>query len=118
MRVARRAFLGAAVASTLPLTRVRPQTPVIRVGVLTDMSGPYATQAGPTSVACARQAVQDFGPVAGLEVEVIFADHKNSPDVGSGLARQWTDQEGVDFIVDLPNFGRGACRLECGAGAE
>jgi branched-chain amino acid transport system substrate-binding protein len=105
MTLARRAFLGTAAASTLPFPRARAQAPVIKIGVLTDMSGPYATQAGPTSVACARQAVQDFGEPGGFKVEVIVADHKNSPDIGSGMARQWIDQDGVDFIVDLPNSG-------------
>src|SRR3954462_6683004 len=92
MTLARRAFLEAAAASTLSFPRARAQTPLIKIGVLTYMSGPYATQAGPTSLACARQAVQDFGAIGGFNVEVIVADHKNSPDIGSGLARQWIDQ--------------------------
>jgi branched-chain amino acid transport system substrate-binding protein len=35
-------------------------------------------------------------------VEVIFADHQNKPDVGSGIARQWFDVDKVDVIVDTP----------------
>lgn len=105
MTLSRRTLLAAAAASGLPLSSTCAQTPVIKIGVLTDMSGPYAGQAGPTSVACARQAVQDFGSAAGFQVEVIVADHRNNADIGSGIARQWIDQEGVDFIVDLPNSG-------------
>ena len=66
------------------------------------MSGLYRDIAGPGSVACTRQAVQDFGNQAGLSVEVIAADHQNKPDVGSNIARQWFDRDGVDVIVDVP----------------
>src|SRR5690606_36251660 len=33
---------------------------------------------------------------------VVSADHQNKPDVGSTVARQWLDTEGVDVIVDVP----------------
>jgi branched-chain amino acid transport system substrate-binding protein len=72
----------------------------IRIGVMTDMSGPYRDTTGPGSLVLTQQAVQDFGS-RGFQVEVLSADHQNRPDVGSNLARQWFDQ-GVDAIVDLP----------------
>ncbi|SDE23789.1 substrate-binding protein [Belnapia rosea] len=31
------------------------------------------------------------------------ADHQNKPDVGSNIARQWIDRDGVDLIVDVGN---------------
>lgn len=74
----------------------------LRIGVLTDLSGPYSDTSGPTSVACARQAVQDFAGSRGLKVDVIEGDHQNKPDVGAALARQWFDS-GVDMITDVPN---------------
>ena len=78
----------------------------VKIGVLTDMSGPFADQVGAGSVAAAKLAAQDFAPESGgLAVEVVSADHQNKPDVGSGIARRWLDQEGVDAIVDLPNSG-------------
>ena len=96
---ARRRSLGAG----LPAGRsARAQGNTIKIGVLTDMSGLYRDIAGPGSVACTRQAVQDFGNQAGLSVEVIAADHQNKPDVGSNIARQWFDRDGVDVIVDVP----------------
>ncbi len=64
------------------------------------MSGPYRDIGGPSGIACARQAVQDFGP-RGFAVEVVFADHQNKPDVASNIARQWFDRDGVDAIVDV-----------------
>lgn len=79
-----------------------PADETLRIGVLTDLSGPYSDTSGPTSVACARQAVQDFAGSHGLKVEVIEGDHQNKPDVGAALARQWFDS-GVDMITDVPN---------------
>jgi branched-chain amino acid transport system substrate-binding protein len=73
------------------------------IGVMTDMSGPYADLAGKGSELAARMAVEDFGgKVAGMTIEVIAADHQNKPDIGSSLAREWFDTKGVDAIVDVP----------------
>ena len=77
---------------------------IVRVGVLTDMTGPYADFAGPGSVVAARLAVEDHGGRAlGRAVEVIFADHQNKPDVGGATARRWIDTDRVDMIIDMPN---------------
>jgi branched-chain amino acid transport system substrate-binding protein len=73
------------------------------IGVLTDMSGPYADIGGKGSELAAQMAVEDLGgKVAGLTIEVISADHQNKPDVGSSIAREWYDTKGVDVIVDVP----------------
>ena len=102
MQLSRRALLGTA-AATLAYRPARAQSPTIRIGVLNDQSGPYRDDGGPTSVICVQQAVQEFGAaVPGLNVEVIFADHQNKPDIGAGIARQWFDQGGVDAVVDVP----------------
>ncbi len=103
MTIARRQLLAAGTAATVlggvpPRTRAQANT--IRLGVLTDMSGPYRDTTGPGSVVLTQQAVQDFGN-RGFQVEVLQADHQNKPDVGSNIARQWFDQ-GVDAVVDLP----------------
>jgi branched-chain amino acid transport system substrate-binding protein len=75
----------------------------IVIGVLTDMSGPYADLAGKGCELAAQMAVEDFGgKVAGLPIEVISADHQNKPDVGASIAREWYDTKGVDVIVDVP----------------
>ncbi len=76
----------------------------IKIGVLSDMSGPFADQAGTGSVVAAQLAVEDFAKEAGeLKVEVVSADHQNKPDIGLATARRWLDQDGVSTIVDLPN---------------
>src|SRR6058998_4192607 len=76
---------------------------VVKIGVMTDMSGLYADITGPGSVVAARMAVEDFGAAKkGMKVEIVFADHQNKPDVGSSIARQWYDTEKVDLIIDVP----------------
>jgi branched-chain amino acid transport system substrate-binding protein len=108
MRLTRRQAIGSAAASAalLPVRRARAQAPTIKLGVLTDLSGPYKDIGGPLSADCARLAVADFGAAAkGLNVEVIQADHQNKPDIGAGIARQWFDRDGVDVILDVPNSG-------------
>lgn len=77
---------------------------VVKIGVLTDMSGAYSDFSGSGSVVAAKMAVEDFaknGTVLGKKIEVISADHLNKADVGAERARQWFDREKVDVIVDL-----------------
>jgi branched-chain amino acid transport system substrate-binding protein len=77
---------------------------VVKIGVLNDQSSLYADLSGQGSVVAARMAIEDFkAKEKGLNVEVIFADHQNKPDVGSQIANKWYDSEGVDVIVDVPN---------------
>ncbi|GJD46140.1 hypothetical protein AFCDBAGC_4020 [Methylobacterium cerastii] len=95
-----RRMLLAAALGTLTTAAAQAQTPV-KIGVLTDRSGVYADIAGEGSLVAARMAVEDFKAAdKGLKVEVIAADHQNKPDVGSAIARQWYDRDGVDMIID------------------
>ena len=74
----------------------------VKIGVLNDQSGLYADFGGRGSVIAAQMAVEDFGgKVLGKPIQVLSADHQNKPDVGSNIARQWYDQDGVDAIADL-----------------
>ena len=76
---------------------------VIKIGVLNDQSGLYADLAGQGSVAAAKMAAEEMGGKIGdATIEVVFADHQNKADVGSNIARQWIDVDGVDVIVDVP----------------
>jgi len=76
---------------------------VVKIGVLTDLSGPSATATGQGSVAAAEMAVSDFGgTVLGKPIQVISADHQIKPDVAAGVARQWYDRDQVDLILDVP----------------
>src|SRR6202167_2954772 len=76
---------------------------VVKIGVLTDLSGPAATATGQGSVIAAEMAVSDFGgTVLGKPIQVISADHQIKPDVAAGIARQWYDRDQVDLILDVP----------------
>ena len=75
----------------------------LRIGVLTDETGPYADSAGPGSIAAAEMAARDFGgTVRGRVIEIVHADTLNKPDVAAAIARKWFDNDGVSAIVDLP----------------
>jgi branched-chain amino acid transport system substrate-binding protein len=75
---------------------------VVKIGVLTDMTGYYSDLAGPGSILAAKMAVEDFGgKVLGAPIEVISADHQNKADVASNNARKWFDEEKVDVVADL-----------------
>ncbi len=102
MRLA--AAMAFAAAASLA-TAAQAQTNV-KIGVLTDMSSLYADDTGAGSVAAAKLAIADFNPDArGMKVDLVTADHQNKPDIGSNIARQWFDVDGVDAIVDVPNSG-------------
>jgi branched-chain amino acid transport system substrate-binding protein len=102
-------LLGAAgTAATLaPFRRARAQRPVIRIGIMNDQSGVYRDLTGPTSIACTRQAVQEWGD-HGFDIDVVFADHQNKPDLAASIAKKWFDQDGVDMIQD---GGASSCAL-------
>ena len=97
--------LALAVAAALAMGSAHAQISgnVVKIGVMNDQSGTYADIAGPGSTLAARMAVEDFkAKEKGLNVEVVFADHQNKPDVGSQIANKWYDADGVDVIVDVP----------------
>ncbi len=76
---------------------------VVKIGVLTDMSGTYSDLAGPGSLVAVQMAVADFiaKEKPDFKIEVISADHQNKGDIAAIKAREWIDTEKVDVIVDL-----------------
>jgi branched-chain amino acid transport system substrate-binding protein len=87
---------GAAAAWPFCARSQQLRQPAINIGVLTDMSGLFATLAGAGSVAASEMAVQDFGgEVLGKKIRLLFGDHKHKVDVASALATQWFDDEYV-----------------------
>lgn len=77
---------------------------VVKIGVLTDMSGVYADYGGPGAVAAAKMAVQDFGgKMFGKPIEVVNADHQNKPDIAKNVTQQWFDRDKVDMTVENLN---------------
>jgi len=105
-------WLRAAVMATALLASfvgppARAQLPgTIRIGVLNDMSGPYADVSGKGSVTAAQMAAEDFAKEAGPgapKVEILPGDHQNKADIGANLARSWVDRDDVIAVVDVPN---------------
>jgi branched-chain amino acid transport system substrate-binding protein len=88
------------IAAALALAAATAHADTLKIGVLTDMSGPYADVVGEGTVVATKLAVEDLGgKVLGMPIEVISADTQNKPDVASTLARKWLDDEHVDVLV-------------------
>jgi branched-chain amino acid transport system substrate-binding protein len=80
------------------------QNGAVKIGVLDDMSGPYAENTGPGDVASVKFAIADFGgKVLGKPIEMVSADFQSKVDVGVGIAKRWYDDEGVDLVLGVPN---------------
>ncbi len=90
---------------------------VVKIGVLTDMTGVYADLGGQGSVVAAQMAIDDFGgKVLGKPIQLVSADHQNKADISATKAREWFDRDGVDMITDLLNSG--AALAAAGVGKE
>jgi branched-chain amino acid transport system substrate-binding protein len=101
---------GAAVPTMRRPCRGRAAQP-IRLGILTDMSGPYSEDAGPGSVVAAKLAIADFAQLhPELQVELMSADAGTKTDTYVSLADAWFDRDGVDAVFDVP-FSAGALAL-------
>jgi branched-chain amino acid transport system substrate-binding protein len=101
--ITRRVTLGAGLAAAALTGRARAQRPPIRIGVLTDMAGPYAANSGAGSVAGTQLAVEDFlNAHSDIPVEVVSADLQLKPDVAMAISGKWIDTDGVDLITDVP----------------
>jgi len=94
--------LTLALAGRAAAADVKLSDGVVRIGVLTDLSGYYSDLSGQGSVIAAKMAVADFGgKLGGKSIEVIWGDHQNKADVASNTARKWIDEQKVDVIADL-----------------
>ncbi|MBN9421948.1 MAG: ABC transporter permease [Candidatus Accumulibacter sp. 66-26] len=76
---------------------------VVRIGVLTDMSGAYSDLSGAGAVTAAKMAVEDFQAKEkpGFAIEIVSADHQNKGDISSNKAREWFDRDKVDVVTEL-----------------
>ena len=118
MQAIRRAALALALLAAPVTARTQPSDDMVKVGVLTDLTGPYADFAGPGSIVAARMAAEDHGGRSlGKPVEVVGGDHQNKPDVGAALARRWADIERVDMVIYMPNSAVALAVQQVGANA-
>ena len=106
-----RIAMACGLASTLALgaatgAQAQISGDVIRIGIITDMSGLYSDIDGQAGVEAIKMAVADMGgAIDGKKIEVVFADHQNKADVAAGKAREWFDTQGVDMLIGGTNSG-------------
>lgn len=96
-------MLGATAAATVTRpSRLRAQTSSapVRIGLLSDVGGPYRNVGGPGAKVAVEMAVQDFGgSLLGRPIEVVQSDIQNKPDIASAKAREWIDS-GFNVLAD------------------
>jgi len=96
---------AAALALMSSLAQAEFSDNVVKIGVLTDMSGAYSDLAGPGAVLAANMAVEDFiakeKPV--FKIEIVSADHQDKGDIAANKAREWFDRDKVDVVTELVN---------------
>lgn len=95
---------GVALASPAYAQTAKLSDDVVKIGVLTDMSGQFSHESGEGAVTAVKMAVEDFGgTVLGKPIEVLVADHQNRNEVAIAKAREWYDVGKVDLIANLIN---------------
>ncbi len=103
----KRTTLTAAVAAACGLAAGAAQAQisdnVVKIGVLTDLSGAYSDLAGSGAVEAVKMAVEDFKTKEKptYAIEVVAADHQNKGDIASNKAREWFDRDKVDVVTDM-----------------
>ncbi|HJV63305.1 MAG TPA: ABC transporter substrate-binding protein [Albitalea sp.] len=105
----RQSIVAAAAVLALTLgTQAQAQVSgdAVKIGFITDMSSLYADIDGKNGAEAVRMAIDDFGgKVLGKPIELVSADHQNKADIAASKAREWFDQNGVDFILGGTNSG-------------
>jgi len=98
------AFFAAALAAGTASAQISGN--VLKIGVLTDLTGVYRDLGGPGSIYAAQMAAADAGgKVLGAPIEIVSGDPQNKADVGAALVRKWLDVDGVDVVADAPTSG-------------
>lgn len=102
--LSRRVVLGGLAAAPLAapgILKAQSSSKPVKIGLLSDMGGPYVDVGGPGNRVATEMAIADFGgSVLGRPIEVMQADDQDKPDVSTSLARQWIDDLGVDVLAD------------------
>jgi len=91
---------GGAAALAMPAVSFS-QTRPLKVGLITDYTGPYRDNNGPGEEYSLQLAIQDHngGKVLGRPVEIIVGDNLNKADVATDIAKRFIEVEKVDVIV-------------------
>ena len=105
MRLTRHCVALAALSLCAAAAQAQISGNTVKIGVLTDMAGTYASMGGAGSAVAAKMAIDDClaAECKGMKLELVSADHQNKADVAAAKAREWLDRDGVDAIADLTN---------------
>jgi branched-chain amino acid transport system substrate-binding protein len=95
--------LIAAMAAAFVPAQAQVSDGVVRIGVLTDLSGAYSDIAGKGAIIATQMAIDDFVAKAkpAFKVEMVSADHQNKGDIAANKAREWIERGGVDAVSEL-----------------
>lgn len=76
---------------------------VVKIGVLTDLSGLYSDVAGQGTVIATQMAIDDFvaKEKPSFKIEMVSADHQNKGDISANKAREWLERDKVDAVTEL-----------------
>jgi branched-chain amino acid transport system substrate-binding protein len=86
---------------------------VVRIGLITDMSGFLSDLTGEGAAVAVRMAVADFGgKVLGKPIEFVVADNQNKADIAASKTREWLDAQKVDMVIDLGNSATALATIE------
>ena len=109
------AALIAGLVSAGAFAQAKLSDDVVKIGILTDMSGLYSDVGGEGAVIAAKMAIEDAGSkVLGKPIELVSADHQNKGDIAANKAREWFDTQKVDMIAELLNSSVGLAVQEVG----
>ena len=76
---------------------------MVKIGVLTDLSGLYSDLAGTGAVIATKMAIEDFiaAEKPSFKIEMVSADHQNKGDIAANKAREWFEKDKVDVVSEL-----------------
>src|SRR5436190_16192587 len=93
---------AAAAAFSLDWTRAQAQAETVRIGLIYDLTGPFAAGGSVASSIGAQIAidlVNEKGGIGGkYKISPIAADSQSKPDVAINEANRLIDQEKIEFI--------------------
>src|SRR6266567_5677612 len=103
MRIVHR-LLGVAFASIMALGLAVPAVaqPKIKIGVIFDLTGPFAGGGSELHYLGVKIMIDHFikqGGVEGYQIEAIYADAQSKPDVAINEAVRLIEQEKVDMVM-------------------
>lgn len=105
LRLVPAALAVALLASSVPGPLRAQGSGPIKIAVITDMSGVYASLSGQGAVEATKMAVEDFGgKLLGRPVVVDAVDHRNQGPEAATKAREEFDS-GADLALDMTNSG-------------